>query len=126
MNLSLFKFNVSREPVWLVQGVSALAGLSAAVASGGDWRSYIPAVLTALSAPLLRSRVMPVQKVADLVNVALHTPAPGGGPKPNIAQTVQDAEAIIKDVKAAAQAAGLVTVTTPSAPAGPTVLPPQH
>jgi hypothetical protein len=126
MNLSLLKFNVSREPVWLVQGVSALAGLSAAVASGGDWRSFIPSVLTALSAPLLRSRVVPIQKAADLVNIALHTPAPGAGPKVNIAQTVQDAEAVIKDVKAAAEAAGLVTVTAPSAPSGPAVLPPSH
>jgi hypothetical protein len=125
MNLSLFKFNASREPVWLVQGVSALAGLSAAVSGGGDWRSYIPAVLTALSAPLLRSRVVPIQKAADLVNVALHTPAPGGGPRPIAAQTVQDAKAVIEDVKAAAVAAGLVTVTTPSAPSGPVVLPPQ-
>jgi hypothetical protein len=124
MNLSLLKFNVSREPVWLVQGVSALAGLSAAVAGGSDWRSYIPSVLTALSAPLLRSRVVPIQKAADLVNVALHTPAPGGGPVivEDVKATVKDAEKTIADVMAAARTSGL----TASTPAGPVVLPPQH
>jgi hypothetical protein len=124
MNLSLFKFKASREPVWLVQGLSALAGASAAVAGGSDWRSYIPAALTALSAPLLRSRVLPIQKAADLVNIALHTPAPGGGPLvvADVKATVKDAEKTIADVMASAAKAGL----TASTPAGPVVLPPQH
>jgi hypothetical protein len=124
MNLSLLKFNVSREPVWLVQGVSALAGVSAAVAGGGDWRSYIPAALTALSTPMLRSRVVPIQKAADLVNIALHTPAPGGGPVivEDVKATVKDAEKTIADVMATARTSGL----TASTPSGPVVLPPQH
>jgi hypothetical protein len=121
MNLSLFKLKAAAEPVWLVQGVNALVGAAAAVAGGGKWTDYIPSVLVALSAPLLRSRVTPVRVVADLVNVALHTPAPGGGSKPIAVQTIQDAAKVVEDAKAAAQAAGLVTVSKPS---GPVVLPP--
>jgi hypothetical protein len=124
VNLSLFKFKAATEPVWVVQGLSALVSIAAAVAGGDDWRSYIPALLTALSAPLLRSRVVPIQRAADLANIALHTPAPGGGVQivEDVKASVKDAEAVIKDVRAAAAAAGLTTST----PSGPTVLPPQH
>jgi hypothetical protein len=121
MNLNLFKLKAANEPVWLVQGVNALVGAAAAIAGGGKPADFIPSLLVALSAPLLRSRVTPVRVVADLVNVALHTPAPGGGSQPIAVQTVQDAKAVVEDAKAAAVAAGLVTVSKPSAPA---VLPP--
>jgi hypothetical protein len=62
--------------------------------------------------------------MADLVNIALHTPAPGGGPVivQDVKATVKDAEKTIQDVMKAANTAGL-TVSTPS---GPAVLPPQH
>jgi hypothetical protein len=123
MNLSLFKFKAATEPVWVVQGLSALVSIGSAVAGGDDWRSYIPALLTAASAPLLRSRVVPIQKAADLVNVALHTPAPGGGPVivEDVKATVKDAEKTIQDVMATARTSGL----TASTPSGPVVLPPQ-
>ena len=124
MNLSLLKFKAAGEPVWMVQGLAALVSIGTAVAGGDDWRSYIPALLTAASAPLLRSRVLPIQKAADLINVALHAPAPGGGPQivEDVKATVRDAEKAVADVKAAAATAGLTTST----PSGPAVLPPQH
>jgi hypothetical protein len=80
MNLSLLKLKLANEPVWLVQALNAAVGIAVAVLSGGNWQSLVPSVLAALSAPLIRSRVTPVRKVAQLVNEALHTPAPGPGP----------------------------------------------
>jgi hypothetical protein len=80
MNLSLLKLKLANEPVWIVQAFNAAVGIATALATGGDWRSLVPSFLVAVSAPLIRSRVTPVRVVAQLVNTALHTPAPGPGP----------------------------------------------
>lgn len=80
MNLSLLKLKLANEPVWVVQGLNALIGVAVAVATGGDWKALVPSLLAALSAPLIRSRVTPVRVAAEIVNRALHTPAPGPGP----------------------------------------------
>jgi hypothetical protein len=82
MNLSVLKLKLANEPVWLVQAANAAVAIAVAVTTGGDWRPLVPAFLVALSAPLLRSRVTPVRVAAELVNEALHTPAPGAGPVP--------------------------------------------
>lgn len=99
MNLSLLKLKLASEPVWLVQAANAAVAIAVAVATGGDWRPLVPAFLVALSAPLLRSRVTPVRTVAQLVNEALHTPAPGPGPVEGtpVASAVAD---VVKAVEA--------------------------
>lgn len=80
MNIALLKLKLANEPVWIVQAVNAAVGIVAATLSGGSWGAYVPSLLVALSAPLIRSRVTPVRVVADLVNTALHTTPPGPGP----------------------------------------------
>lgn len=101
MNLSLLKLKLANEPVWLVQTFNAAVGVAVALATGGDWQSLVPSVLVALSAPLIRSRVTPVRVVAQLVNEALHTPAPGPGPvepAPVAAAVAEAAKVVVADV----------------------------
>lgn len=116
MNVSLLKLKLASEPVWLVQALNATVGIAVALATGGDWQSLVPSVLVALSAPLIRSRVTPVRTVAQLVNEALHTPAPGPGPSGTPAPAAPAAPAVVADVAKVAQA--VVDAVK--------VLPPQH
>lgn len=128
MNLSVLKLKLANEPVWVVQALNALVGVAVAVATGGDWKALVPSVLAALSAPLLRSRVTPVRVAAELVNEALHTPAPGAGPVPvpaAPAAPVTVAEAL---APAAASAAAVVesVAKTVEKDLAAKVLPTQH
>lgn len=78
--LDKIKARLATEPVWVIQALNAAVGIAVAVLGGGDWQSLVPSLLVALSAPMLRSKVTPVRIVGELVNKALHTPAPGPGP----------------------------------------------
>jgi hypothetical protein len=120
LNLSVLKLKLANEPVWLVQAANAAVGIAVALATGGDWQSLVPSVLVALSAPLIRSRVTPVRVVAQLVNEALHTPAPGPGPVD--VPAVPAAPVTVAEALAPAAAAAASVVESVAAK----VLPPQH